>query len=61
MGRANDPDAVTDAEGNVRKIVNLRVADASLMPTVVRANTHLTTLMIAEKIADHINHSRSAI
>jgi choline dehydrogenase-like flavoprotein len=30
----------------------LRVIDASIMPTVVRANTHLTPAMIAEKMAD---------
>jgi len=27
------------------------------MPTVVRANTHLTTVMIAEKMADHLKQS----
>jgi choline dehydrogenase len=35
----------------------LRVIDASVMPTVVRANTHLTTVMIAEKMADALKQS----
>ena len=32
----------------------LRVIDASIMPTVVRANTHFTTVMIAERMADRL-------
>ena len=33
-------------------VTGLRVIDASVMPTVVRANTHFTTVMIAEKMAN---------
>ena len=51
MGRADDPDAVTDPSGCVRGIGGLRVVDASIMPTVPRGNTNLPTIMIAEKIA----------
>jgi choline dehydrogenase len=32
----------------------LRVIDCSVMPEIVRANTHLSTVMIAEKMADRI-------
>jgi len=35
----------------VRGVENLYVADASIMPTVPRANTNVPTLMIGEKLA----------
>ena len=47
----DDPGAVVDAAGRVRGIDGLRVADASVMPTVPRANTNIPTIMIAEKLA----------
>jgi choline dehydrogenase len=43
---------VTDAYGCVFGTEGLVVGDASLMPTIPRANTNLTTLAIAERIAD---------
>ncbi len=51
MGTARDPLAVTDATGQVLGVAGLRVADASLMPNVPSANTHIPTVMIAEKIS----------
>ena len=51
MGAAGDPSAVVDPMGRVRGVENLRVADASIMPIIPRANTNLPTLMIAEKLA----------
>jgi 5-(hydroxymethyl)furfural/furfural oxidase len=51
MGAANDPDAVVDNAGRVRGFEGLRVADASIMPTVPRANTNIPTIMVAEKIS----------
>lgn len=42
---------VTDGRGRVVGIDGLVVADASLMPTIPRSNTNLTTLAIAERIA----------
>ena len=51
MGPADDPDAVVDARGRVHGVAGLRVADASIMPTIVRANTNLTCIMIGERIA----------
>ncbi len=50
----DDPDAVVDTTGRVRGVGGLRVGDASLMPTVPRANTNIPTIMVAEKIADAI-------
>jgi choline dehydrogenase len=43
---------VVDPEGRVLGFENLYVADASIMPTIPRANTNLTTAAIAERIAE---------
>ena len=51
MGADNDPDAVVDHVGRVRGFDGLRVVDASIMPTVPRANTNIPTIMVAEKIS----------
>ena len=51
MGRADDPDAVVDAQGRVHGIGGLRVVDASIMPSLPRGNTNIPTIMVAEKIA----------
>jgi 5-(hydroxymethyl)furfural/furfural oxidase len=54
MGPAHDPQAVTDSEGRVHGVSQLRVVDASLMPSLPSANTNIPTIMMAEKIADAI-------
>ena len=50
----SDPMAVVDAELRVHGIEGLRVADASIMPTVVSGNTNAATIMIGEKLADMV-------
>ena len=54
MGRADDRHAVVDPSARVIGVDGLRVADASIMPSVPCANTNLSTIMIAEKVADTI-------
>jgi choline dehydrogenase len=54
MGAADDPRSVVDPACRVIGFSGLRVIDASIMPEVPRANTHLTTVMIGEKMADAI-------
>jgi len=51
MGVATDRATVVDRAGRLRGFEGLRVVDASIMPTVPRANTNIPTLMLAEKIA----------
>jgi choline dehydrogenase len=54
MGPDSDPTAVVDAQLRVRGVGALRVADASIMPTIVGGNTNAATIMIAEKVVDLI-------
>ena len=54
MGPASDPMTVVDEQLRVHGIDNLRVADASIMPTVTHANTNVTCMMIGERVAEFI-------
>jgi len=45
----NDPQAVVDSELRVHGVENLRVIDASIMPTITGSNIHGPTVMIADK------------
>lgn len=49
MGLSSDPLAVVDERLRVIGVEGLRVADASVMPTITSGNTNTPTLMIAEK------------
>ncbi|WP_216216973.1 GMC family oxidoreductase [Amycolatopsis aidingensis] len=52
MGPSSDPDTVVDERGAVHGIESLYVCDSSIMPSTVRANTNLTSIMIGERTAD---------
>lgn len=57
MGAVEDPATVVDSECRVVGVDGLRVIDASIMPEVPRANTHLTAVMIGEHMAERLNCS----
>ena len=54
MGPSLDPWAVVDQYGSVHGMEGLTIADASIMPDSVRANTNTTTMMIGERVADFL-------
>ena len=54
MGPDSDPMTVVNQYLKVKGVEGLRVADASVMPDCIRANTNATTIMIAEKLCDFI-------
>ena len=58
MGPDSDPMAVVDAQLRVKGVDGLRVADASIMPTLTGGNTNAASIMIGEKAADLIRVSK---
>ncbi len=60
MGEETDPMAVTDPGGRVHGVHGLRVVDASIFPVGTHAPIQtFPTMMVAERIADDILHSRA--
>jgi choline dehydrogenase len=54
MGAADDPMAVVDPEARVIGVEGLRVADSSIFPRVTNGNTNAPSILVGEKVADHI-------
>jgi choline dehydrogenase len=54
MGSDGDEMAVVDDHCRLRGVESLYIADASVMPTVPRANINLPTMMIGEKVSDFV-------
>jgi choline dehydrogenase len=58
MGPASDAMAVVDQFGKVHGMEGLRVADCSIMPDCIRANTNVPTMMIGERVADFLMNGK---
>jgi len=56
----SDPGSVTTPDLRVRGVDGLRVADASIIPTLISGNTNATAMMIGERAADFLNGTRGA-
>jgi choline dehydrogenase-like flavoprotein len=54
MGPAPEEGAVVDASGRVHGTHGLYVIDASIMPSVPSAFTHIPTIAIAERLSEHM-------
>jgi choline dehydrogenase len=54
-----DDGSVVDPQLRVRGVDGLRVADASVMPTIIRGHTHAPSVLIGEKAADLIRSTRN--
>lgn len=54
MGFGSDGMAVVDGKGKVHGLEGLYVADASIMPDCIRANTNITSMVIGERVADFL-------
>jgi choline dehydrogenase len=54
MGSGLDPMAVVDPQTRVRGLAGLRIADASIMPSIVSSNLNAPTMMIGERASDLI-------
>lgn len=54
MGPDSDPLAVVNPDGQVHGLDNLFVCDASIFPTIMRANTNLPATMLAEHLATRL-------
>ena len=54
MGAVDDPMAVVDPEGRVIGVDGLRVADSSIFPQITNGNLNAPSIMVGEKISDHV-------
>jgi choline dehydrogenase len=60
VAMGSQPDSPLDEKLRVRGVDNLRVADASALPRIPRANTNAPSIMIGERCADFLLARSSA-
>ncbi len=60
MGPRSDSMAVVDQRGRAHGLDGLTVADASIMPDCIRANTNATSIMIGERVSDFLMEQEEA-
>ena len=54
MGAPDDPQSVVDPEARVIGVEGLRVADSSIFPRITNGNLNAPSILVGEKVADHI-------
>ena len=54
MGPRDDPKAVVDREGRVIGLERLRIADSSVIPRITNGNLNAPSILVGEKMADHV-------
>ena len=54
MGKSEDPMSVVDETGRVIGVQNLRLADSSIFPQITNGNLNGPSIMVGEKVSDHI-------
>ena len=57
MGDVHNPQTVVDLKLRVKGVNGLRVADASIFPSMVSVNPCISCMMIGEKCADFLRHT----
>jgi len=60
LGPPDEPSSVVDETGRVPGLDNVYVMDASIMPSIPRANVHLTVLAVAERLAETLRQRLSS-
>jgi choline dehydrogenase len=59
MGPASDPTSVVDQFGRVHRLDGVRVADASVFPSIVRSHINATVIVVSERIAQFVKASHN--
>jgi choline dehydrogenase len=59
MGPDDDPHAVVDENGKVRRVDGLHAGDASIMPDVPSLAINPTVILMAEVVADRVKAARA--